>query len=291
MFVDCVEDDDDYVAFRQIPIEHNYFSSLWISETGIVKRRYFNVFTREWSWGNVLQPHINDEGKLFINIGEGQISLDTAISSAWFQNKNSLSYESDSSDEYELEDNTEYWKKMNDDIEISSLGKFRNKKGEVCEPTYFKNKRMICLPGLGAINVDNKVNFYFNNITPSYKLPKRSSSLLSWLREKKTVEKYAELHKLQMTTVWSYVYNIFVEIDVDECQRISDNIISDCSKNAMYEIFKHEKEHIFSFPAKVYIKEIDEILKTDEKWNMNKYKYEEIRILKLLCQKLCMTKV
>lgn len=291
MFVDCVEDDDDYVAFRQIPIENNYFSSLWISETGTVKRRYFNVFTKKWSWGNILQPHINDEGKLLINIGRGQITLDSAISSAWFQNENSMSYDSDSSDECELEDNTEYWKKINNEIEISSLGNFRNKKGEVCKPTYFKNKRMICLPGLGAINVDSKVNSYFNGIKPLYKLPKRSLSLLSWLRDKKTIETYAELQKLKISTIWSYVYDIFVEIDVDECQQISDDIISDCSKNAMFEIFKHEKEHIFSLPAKVYIKEIDELLKNDQNWNAHKYKYEEIRILKLLCQKLCLTEM
>ena len=282
MFIDCVKDDDDGVAYRQIPYERQNFSSLWVSEMGTVKRRYFNVFTNQWSWGKLLPSHLNNNGEIFVNTGMGQLRVKDAIMSAWKQ-----SDENSSSDSYDLDEIDEKWVQMNNDISVSSMGKFKNGKGEIYEGTVFKSKKMICLPEIGAVDVDKTIDYHFSHIVQKLKLPKRLSLLHEFLRFDQNLEKYATDRNLKLTTVYSYGYELFQYITLSECQTIADKLISDISKEAMFKVFYEGKENIFSQPAKIYMKTIDEILHDVAEWKDTQMKYEEIRILKSLCQKMC----
>lgn len=283
MFIDCVQDDDDEVAYRQIPFEKKNFSSLWVSESGTVKRRYLNVFTNKWTWGKLLPSYLNNNGEIFVNTGTGQLRVKDAIMSAWKQSMD----EDSSSDSCDLDEKDETWIQMNDDISVSSMGKFKNGKGEVYEGTIFKSKNMICLPEIGAVDVDKTIDYHFSHIVQDIKLPKRLSSLHDFLKKKKNLQEYATNHNLKLTTVYSYVYELFQYITLSECQIIADKLISDIAKEAMFKVFHEGKENIFSQPANLYMKNIDEMLHDNEEWKNTQMKFEEIRILKSLCQKMC----
>ena len=87
MFIDAVEEDPDGIPMRQLPCNKNFSSSLWISENGMVRRRFYNIFNEVWTWGEILNPHVEENsGKSFIYFDNKKISLVRAVALAWLPN-------------------------------------------------------------------------------------------------------------------------------------------------------------------------------------------------------------
>ena len=153
-------------------------------QSGTIKRLYSNKFTNTYTWGEALKVHEKD-GKLFVYIdNKAKLNIETAIASAWSVNKDNKKYpiykgvegwswtknsecesdESDDDDKVILEEETEEWKLLEENKEymISSLGRIKNRKGEVCVPTYCRGKRIVCIPKTCAIDVDYYMRRYFD---------------------------------------------------------------------------------------------------------------------------------
>lgn len=342
MFHEGVREDEDGVAYRQIPIFHSKHSSLWSSETGIVKRLYHNVFNNTYTWGSALKIHEVD-GKLFIHTDKKtKLTLEKAVASAWSDNPYNKRYavmknfcewkwvdkkkfgknfcdEVDDEDEGTDEDESscedekhgkeniededgvededivldgnddEEWKILKDNnlYQISSKGRFKSHLGEVCEATFCRNKKVICIPEVGVIDVEDYINKYFHKRKSKRVLGKRLGRLYVSLKKGVPLEVYAEEKKLKMSTVWNYMYELVQILKYDECKFVIDRYITDSTKYAMMVIFENECEYIFSQPASQYMHFINLVLKNDEDWSENIYKYEEIRVMKSICQKLC----
>ena len=319
MFIEGVEDDPDGIAMRQLPlISQDFYSALWVSEDGNVRRRYFNPFNKLWTWGNVLKKHVNENGDIFIYTGTNKIQLKKAIASAWLINSkerkvpkvkdpteevtSSNMYWTDyESDDLELEnEEEEIWtpislgdKEKKKTYEISSQGRFRNNLGETSNGTYVGSEKVICLPGKGTFSVQTMVDGHFskNEFSKNEKdlqknIPPRIYKLICALKTGESIEEYAENNKLGTSTVWSYMYDVFKCMTIDECNEIAKKIISAGAWKAMKHIFSEELEHIFSSSAKEYMKIIDSFLCDDPDWKCNPHRFEEIRLLKVICQKM-----
>ena len=315
MFIDSVVEDSDGIPMRQIPIGQNFSSSLWVSEDGIVRRRYFNSFNKTWSWGELLKTHLDENtGSCYMNIGKRKIGIKRIIAISWVLNSKNRMHprlikdddgsvasnifwsDSESDEEYVLEEdnNREEWKSFcptdttnfpqTDNVEISSLGRFRNIFGEVTEGTFVSNKKVVCLSNR-TVNVQNMVDQHFHGKQVKTEIPSRIKKLLVALREDKSIEEYAKSQGLYVSTVWSYMYDVFLAIDVEEAMSIAKKIISTSAFTGIYRVFENEKEDIFSTNAKTYMQEIDRLLVSDPEWRCNPNRYIEIRLLKLLCQK------
>ena len=317
MFIDAVEEDPTGTPMRQIPCNNKFSSSLWISENGSVRRRFYNIFNQIWSWGDILNPHVDENsGESFIYCDNRKISLVKAVALAWLPNmKNkkqpkfrnieegssvtNMLWSDDSEDELILDDQHEEWKDFSEQknafprcnsIQISSLGRFRNKLGEVSEGTFFSNDRMICLPNQGAVNVQDMVDHHFGQANnekkiPQKKIPQRIQSLIEALRDGVTLEDYASTSNLGLSTIWSYMYEVLLNVSLDEANSLAKSIISESAHKAMYMIFEKNEYDIFSQKAKEYMKHIDYLLCDDPDWKCNPHRFQEIRLLKLLCQR------
>jgi hypothetical protein len=308
MFIDGVEEDHDGIPFRQIPILHSRTSSLWASETGTIKRMYSNKFTKTYTWGEDLKVHEKD-GKLFVYIdNKAKLNIETAIASAWSLNKDNKKYpiykgvegwswtkksgyesdETDDDDKVILEDETEEWKLLeeNEEYMISSLGRIKNNKGEVCVPTYCRGKRIICIPKTCAVDVDYYMRRYFDIGSKRRTLPQRLKKLGKACLLGTSLIDFAKEQNIKNSTAWSYLYDLVQVANVSLCEKIADSYISDCTTRAVKTIFENECEYVFSRKANEYMNLINFILEDDEEWAENKYKYEEVRVLKSICEKL-----
>ena len=83
----------------------------------------------------------------------------------------------------------------------------------------------------------------------------------------------------------SYLYDLCNFLQIDEFRKIVTKTVSSQSWYAMKFIFEHHMEDIFSKPAKQYMLTVDRILCDDPDWKCNPFRFSEIRLLKLLCQR------
>ena len=315
MFIDAIKYDPDGLPMRQIPIRSGFMNSLWISETGVARRCYYNSFDESWTWGESLKPHIEENGITFLYTGSTKLDINKAVASAWIANpknrknpklrniaegpKVSNMYWSDSDDDLVLEDENEEWKHLQNDtsildqdIQVSSLGRFRNSMGEICEGTFFANQKIICLPSSEILKVQDVVDKYFHDKSKSDKCPDRIQKLIQYLHDdtnhKDLIDNYAKMHKLSTSTVWSYMYDAFIYLDVHESKEIAKQIVSPEAYKAMFSIFEKNEQEIFSQNAKEYMKYIDKVLCDEPDWKCNPNRFHEIRLLKLICTKCAM---
>lgn len=319
MFIDAVEDDPDGNAMRQVPIEEsNFASTLWISELGMMRRRFPNVFTNTWTWGPPIPPHVDANGIAFVHTACGKIKLTNAIAAAWIVNSHNHKkprvrcvedglqvanmYWTEGESDVELDDESdddthEEWKTLSNGCRLSSKGRVVNKVGEVCNGTYFRGKKMICMSTDKPRQLDTLVASHFRQSAGSQtqeqtqeqrqdRIPARILRLIAALRIPKSVHEYAQETGLQESTVWSYMYHAFLALTTDECREIADRETSKAARRAMRTIFDEGREHIFSLPAKEYMPHIDSLLIDDAEWKCNPHRFHEIRILKLMCEKM-----
>ena len=308
MFIDAIKYGPDGLPMRQIPVQTGFMNSLWISETGVARRYYYNSFNESYTWGESLTPHVDENGTTFLYTGSTKLDLTKAVAGAWIVNSKNRKYPkfrdvvegpkvsnlywSESEDEdLVLEDEKEEWKNLGDtsDFQVSSLGRFRNSQGEICEGTFFANEKIVCLPSSLILKVQDVVDEHFYDKSKANKCPERIKKLIEFLHktdiDKNTIENYARECKLSASTVWSYMYDAFIYLDIEESKHIAKEIVSDEAYKAMYSIFEKNEQEIFSQNAKEYMKYIDKILCDEPDWRCNPNRFHEIRLLKLICAK------
>ena len=310
MFIDAIKYDPNGLPMRQIPVATGFMNSLWISETGVARRYYYNSFNESYTWGESLTPHVDENGATFLYTGSTKLDLIKAVASAWIVNSKNRKYpklrdvvegpkvsnlywSESEDDDMVLEDEKEEWKNLENTmggIQVSSLGRFRNSQGEICEGTFFANEKIVCLPSSGILKVQDVVDEHFHDKSRAKKCPERIKKLIEFVQKTDTVDKniiqnYATEHKLSTSTVWSYMYDAFIYLDIEESKSIAKQIVSDEAYKAMYLIFEKNEQEIFYQNATEYMKYIDKILCDEPDWRCNPNRFHEIRLLKLICAK------
>ena len=147
------------------------------------------------------------------------------------------------------------------------------------------NDKMICLPNQGTVKIQDMVDHHFGHSKYQKKIPQRIQLMIEALRDGVTLEDYASSSNLELSTIWSYMYEVLLNISLDEANSLAKSIISESAHRAMYLIFENNEYDIFSQKAKEYMKHIDFLLCDDPNWKCNPHRFQEIRLLKLLCQR------
>lgn len=300
MFVRGVEDGPDDVAYREVPFAPLPFSGLWVSETGILRRRFFNPFTQVWVWGDPLTVHSDDNGVAFVYTNKRRLNIKRALKIAW-------GIEDDVTDESEVElegetDEDEEWSVMPSDwmrnsAETSLLGnyslcsshsgliKVKNRQGEVVQAVKQGAKQLVCIPELGCLDVSA-----FHGQKPKSRAPRYLRKLFHFLRSTKvsaeSLQTYADANSLRVSTVWTYLYQLCTILDAQAALKLVSPLLCEDVFLAMKRIMEKEEEYIFSYPAKDYMKSIDASLVDSPTWKCLPTRFEQIRILKLVLQKM-----
>lgn len=358
-----IQRDDDGNLLLQLPVLQAgaYHSQLWISRTGVVRRRYYNQFTEGWTWGPIVHPRIHWDGSAVLHYGPRSIKLSRAIRCAWRRGGNnectacsfakderggpspspdgadgSSYHPSSSSSEDELDvaledeegSRAERWEPLRvsgveTEYEVSSEGHFRDGAGK-CLRVHTQPRaragrpprRVLCLEAHGVLDVDAILASHFGSVelveTSSVAtteereeaarrrdeknenadgrednvdaLPPRLKRLYAALERGVSLIEYARANALAESTVWSYVYDLFVRITNTTSRVFAASIVDAASYRAMRRVFECQREDVFSLSAREYMPIIERIMRKDEPdWATTPTRFYEIRLLKLIC--------
>ena len=299
MFTDTVVNDSDGIAMRQIPSKTSrWASSTWISQCELVRHRHYCIFNHSWSWCPSSPIHVDDNGTRFIYFENTKLKVTTAVALAWVPQRHptrtvTTSLDSDSDSDVILDDQREEWRKLvcpsniclpAEDYRISSLGRVQNETGQIASGTYLGDTRVICLQNGQTIRLHDSVCASFNTQLPDVVMKPRIHKLLHFMRRGgRDLRAYAKENGLRMSTMWSYLYDVFVLLDIEECMTLARPIISSKSWEVMHTIFELQLESIFL--TRSYMQAIDDIIPNCADWHTNTDRFGEIRILKLICEK------
>jgi len=298
MLTDAIANDPDGIAMRQIPSKSSrWASSTWISQCSIVRHRHYRIFNDSWGWCPPSPIHIDDNGILFIYFENTKLKIETAIALAWVPQRkpgrSATVLDSDSDSEIELDDQREEWKELRcahntclppKQYKISTLGRIQNQDGQISSGTYLGNTRVACLSNGQTIRLHESVCSSFNTPLSEIAVKPRIHKLLQYLRTGQyDMRSYAKENGIRMSTLWSYLYDVFVLLDVRECITLARPLVSSRAWAMMRTIFEMQLEHIFLRPS--YMQVIDDMIPHDADWHNNSDRFGEMRILKLICEK------
>tara|TARA_A100001015_G_scaffold141452_1_gene156975 strand:- start:1486 stop:2442 length:957 start_codon:yes stop_codon:yes gene_type:complete len=302
---DGIIEDDEGEPMKEIPGTFHWASSLWISQHGTLKRRYFDVFSNKWIWGSPCKLYINDlNGVLYYNINNNRIPLRKLMAIAWIEKKKPYVNLKDVkikniNDEYTLEnmfwsdnssytsislesDTNEMWKPLECNIgvlqmktEISNKGRIRNQEKNIVNSFYYKDVRVVPIHNCTLMPINCKKTH----------IPLYIKNTINILK-KYNIKYHAKKFHLKKNTAWSYAYIACIQLDVDAVTEICKKNISHSAWNGMQTIFKQNIEDCLSFPLRNVIHLFDHILCDDPDWRCNANRFSEIRLLKLLFQKI-----
>ena len=79
---DGLELGPDDLPYRQLPEETVWSSTVWVSNNGVVRRRYFNAVSSTWTWGEPFPLTLSGDGRVGIFV-DHWMSLERVIALAW----------------------------------------------------------------------------------------------------------------------------------------------------------------------------------------------------------------
>lgn len=89
--MDGVEDDPEGRAMRQVPPDALLWGhTAWISETGDLRKRYYDVTTNTWIWGDVRTPVVDRSGRVGHRINGRFRTLEQAVALAWVPRRTAM---------------------------------------------------------------------------------------------------------------------------------------------------------------------------------------------------------
>ena len=234
---DGIVADDRGRAMRQIPQEQTHVtSSLWISEDGFARRRFYNAWSDEFSWGEALDVKLDEQGRVCAQHEGKDCELEFLIAIAWLkQDRPNFSKrvlkivdadgcvahnlkwahaEDDDEEEEDFADET--WEPLSihpfrlpKQYMRSNRNRVKTAEGIVTHGNFYKDKRFVALDkyGLFELREDNQpVSF------PSRAFASAAHGLLSGL----TPHEYSLQANLTVDTAWTYMTKSLAFVDVHD---------------------------------------------------------------------------
>ena len=87
-WADGLEVGPDQQSYRQLPEENVWSSTAWVSNNGVVRRRYFNPVSSIWTWDEPFPLTLSD-GRVGVTINHW-MSLERVIALAWRRRVNAV---------------------------------------------------------------------------------------------------------------------------------------------------------------------------------------------------------
>ena len=79
---DGLELGPDNLPYRQLPEETVWSSTVWVSNNGVVRRRYLNAVSSTWNWGEPFPLTLSGDGRVGIFV-DHWMGLERVIALAW----------------------------------------------------------------------------------------------------------------------------------------------------------------------------------------------------------------
>lgn len=225
-----IEDAPDNRAMRQVPSSKTskMANSLWISEDGCMRRRFYNPWTNVWSWGEIQAFTFNDEDEICGYLDGKKERVEKIIAFSWLKKrtpilsvlkKRNLSEstiahnlyweDDDASSSSEDEDSDESWKYLiwhtngiscDDKYQISDRLRLKTPNGAYLKGNHFKHFGKFCaIRNSGLIDLQSAYqNVTIHRVPPSIRLA--AQALLTGY----TPKEFARQECIQDVTAWTY---------------------------------------------------------------------------------------
>jgi hypothetical protein len=235
-----VEEDPDHRAMRQVPSGRGdaLGNTLWISEDGCMRRKFYNPWQRAWTWGKLQTPTFDDQGAVCGYLDGRKETIEKMIAFSWLRRRkpgvgsicrhdvreptiaHNLYWEDDRDDDDDDDDDDESWKRLvwsphgipcDDRYLVSSRLRVRTPEGLVLRGNHFKNVSEFC--AVGGLLVDLRAAYHnvrLPRIAPSIRYA--AQALLAGC----TPSEYAAQEGLQDATAWTYFCKAVAYIDPDD---------------------------------------------------------------------------
>ena len=298
-WVEGIVDDDSGNAMRQIPIDSTCnieTSSLWISEDGILKRRYYNPWSAEFTWGDMIEPKLEND-VLSVRMGKNNVSLDYAIASAWVRRPSkktskvmkicedepsiahNLKWTEDDSEADESEDE---WEEIEESFHISKKRKYiRAPNGQVYRGSFNGSCRVAAV-GDKMIRLDppEEDAYLINSLSPSLL---RAAMFI--IKGKHPLE-LCKSANIGIETAWSYYSKAANKINTEQLLYWIPKIVNKDLWNFLV-LLHMQNEAILGSSLKDLAQHVENFLVSDS-WKVNEHKLNEIRLSRVCISKMRM---
>jgi hypothetical protein len=215
---------------REVPQKYVWAQTLWITRRGELYKRYYNVSTHTWHWGDEAEEQVEDaSGKMGYRLtGRGWVSVEYVIASAWRKRKlgsnapverkgrrRALTARSlrwgEESDGEESEGEDEVWAPLHcrcgvvrvpedSGYQISNRGRLKSPfTGLVTRGSAYLSCRYAACRNIGLINLTVAAGLQEAPQPPNY-----LSTALDCLMAGDDPEALAVYSKIKLSTAWTY---------------------------------------------------------------------------------------
>ena len=230
---------------RQIP-GPQWTSSLWITRTGSVWRKRFNVVTQKWTWD--AEPYQlsmdNESGRMGVYVGNF-MPIDVAIASAWkrralgshrhLQHDEAMPLHAkylhwpDTEDDQTGPIEGETWKPLKyrcgvvqcpSGYEISNFSRLKNPKGAITKGHAFKGSYYAAVRGCGLVNLGVASGLERKGQPPAF-LQLAKDCLLSG----NTPQALADVQNIALDSAWTYFIRAIPFVSRGELQPVWKGVV------------------------------------------------------------------
>ena len=325
MDADGVEEDPNGEAMREIPSRRLWWNvTEWITETGTLRKRFYNPASQEWSWGEVVVPvYVRDRMGYRIR---GQFrTIEHAIALAWVPRQTSMTrlrpvvlrdpsqgiiahnirYADQADVEEELSsdeesDNRDIYGELwiplackigvvpcrECGLQVSNFGRIRHSSSGLILRSFLAIGNFCRVPNIGLIPMDATRALFGKSRTE--KPPPRIRNLLILLKNSEdiSIDALAARLKLKKNTVWTYVHQAMRYVSSASAGSIIEKLL--CKpfplEHAMRDIVSRNPS-LLTTRLTPLVEIVTHELAGDPDWRCNPFRYAEVSALRMLLQR------
>ena len=249
---------------RQIPQKAHWASSVWVTKSGIARRKYYRMQTDTWVWSEKILEYSMDDATGRVGfILDHFITVEQAILLAWKHrapesatravytrgnvpaHADYLEWREEGSNEEDGEYADETWKRLDwrigivhcsRDYYISNKGRLRNPDGQVTRGHFWRDDMYAAVTGAGLVPLTLAAG-----LRPKAKqIPKHLQFAKDAFLTGKTPEDLSRAAGIKLSTAWNYFGKAGEQfVEPPDVQRLAPNLISRDVWSALHSLQKN----------------------------------------------------
>jgi hypothetical protein len=309
-----IVDDPEYRAMRQMPsVSLPWMYTLWVSEVGVVRPRYYDVVDQDWKWGDIRLPVLNGHGRMGFHVHGTFRTIEQTIALAWLPRSTPTARirPIELLDGEELVAHNMRWKdEVESDSDCSSDSSkqwlpLRFKIGVVtCDFPDYKLSRCGCiktphgttegsyaigcskfgiLPQIGLVNLEKVVRLLDNG--RGDRPPPRFSRVLRHIRKGRSIRDIARRECIKESTAWAYAYAGLRHVSTDTARALTHRCLSENVAVAMECLLEEVPNVVLVGRLHELVYMLTKLLSADTDWKTNPHRYAETLMMRSVLQR------
>lgn len=312
-------------TFREIPSPKLWWNSAyWINETGTLRKRFYNPRTKEWVWGDIVNPISRKDRVGYCLHGQFR-SVEQAIALAWVRRKapmrrmrrvslrdptagviaynlfycdeDGASSEEEEEEEPQEDLPDEEWRHFkcklgvvecrSTGFQVSSMGRIRSPDGVITRGVAALGLSRYCqIPSIGFIPIQATQKLFGDKRYDSP--PPRIRNLLILLKnsDDSTIDSLSKRLRLKDSSVWTYVNHAMRYVSTETARDILMKLLQ--KQAPLCDVVEHviNRQPLFlTSRLKPLVEIVSHELAADPDWKCNPFRYSEVAALKMLLQR------